>query len=175
LIFVSAGQINAVVPYEVDGSTSVAVTVQYAGGSSTALTVPVQAATPGIFSNDHSGSGPGAILNQDYSLNSSARPAAAGSAVAIYCTGAGSTTPTAADGALAGLTPPFPTLNTQPVTVTIGGVSAQVLYAGPTPGSINGLTQINAVVPGGLRSGSAPVVVSIGGVSSQSNLSMSIQ
>ncbi len=138
--------------------------------------MPVQAATPGIFSYDRSGSGPGAILNQDYSVNSAARPAAKGSVVAIYCTGAGITVPASTDGALATLTPPFPSLAAQPVTVTIGGLPADVVYSGAAPGAINGLTQIDAVVPGGLKSGSSvPVVVTIGGVSSQGNLSMSIQ
>ena len=175
LIYVSASQINAVVPYATAGS-SVAVTVSYNNATSPALTVPVQAATPGIFSYDRSGSGPGAILNQDYSVNSAARPAAKGSVVAIYCTGAGATVPSSTDGALATLTPPFPSLAAQPVTVTIGGVAADVVYSGAAPGALNGLTQIDAVVPGGLKSGtSVPVVVTIGGVSSQGNLSMSVQ
>ncbi len=175
LLYVSAGQINAVVPYATGGS-SVAVTVSYNNSNSPALTVPVQAATPGIFSYDRSGSGPGAILNQDYSVNSAARPAAKGSVVAIYCTGAGVTVPASTDGALATLTPPFPSLAAQPVTVTIGGLPADVVYSGAAPGAINGLTQIDAIVPGGLKSGSSvPVVVTIGGVSSQGNLSMSVQ
>jgi uncharacterized protein (TIGR03437 family) len=176
LIFVYATQINAVVPYEVDGSSSVAVTVQYSGAQSAALTVPVQSTTPGIFSYDHSGTGPGAILNQDYTLNSAARPAAAGTVVQIYCTGAGVTVPASKDGALTTLTPPFPAVAAQPVTVTIGGVSAQVVYAGAAPGAIAGLTQIDAVVPSGAPSGpSIPIVVSIGGVPSQGNLSMAVQ
>ncbi len=175
LLYVSAGQINAVVPYSTTGP-SVAVTVSYNNALSPALTVPVQATTPGIFSYDRSGSGPGAILNQDYSVNSAARPAAAGSVVAIYCTGAGVTIPASTDGTLATLTAPFPALAAQPVTVTIGGVSAEVVYSGVAPGAINGLTQIDAIVPGGLKSGSSvPVVVTVGGVSSQGNLSMAVQ
>jgi len=175
LIYVSAQQINAVVPYAVSGA-SVAVTVQSAGITSPALTVPVQAATPGIFSYDHSGSGPGAIQNQDYTLNSAAHPAAVGTVVALYCTGGGVTTPASTDGAITTLTPPFPTLATHPVTVTIGGVSAQVIYAGPAPGAIAGLIQFDAVVPTGVKSGpSVPVILSIGGVPSQSNLSLAVQ
>ncbi len=177
LIFVSAQQINAVVPYGLAGSNSAAVTVQYNGGASPPLNVPVQPTTPGIFSYDHSGSGPGAILNNaDFSINQPSRPAAVGSVVDIYLTGAGVTVPASKDGALATSTPPFPSLSAQPVTVTIGGISAQVYYAGPAPGSINGLTQIDVMVPSGVKSGtSIPVVVSIGGVASQSNLFMSVQ
>ncbi len=181
LIYVSAAQINAVVPYSVTGSTNVAVTVQYSGLISAPLTVPVQATTPGIFSLDATGTGPGAILNNaDYSINASARPAAVGSVVDIYCTGAGVTDPASKDGALAAATPPFPVLVAQDVSVTIGGVQAQVVYAGPAPGLINGLNQIDVIVPAGAKGNqsgivSVPIVLTIGGVSSQANLSVAVQ
>jgi len=176
LIFVSANQINAVVPYGVNGTNSTAVTVQYSGFSSTPLTVPVQSTTPGLFSRDASGSGPGAILNQDYSYNEKARPAAVGADVKLYCTGAGTTNPASVDGALAPTTAPFPKIVAQPVTVTVGGIPAQVLYAGPAPSLIAGLTQIDILIPSGVPTGSAvPVVVTIGGVSSQGNLTVAVQ
>lgn len=176
LIYVSAQQINAVVPYGITGS-STPVTVRYGGATSVGLTVPVQPATPGLFSHDGSGTGPGAILNNlDFILNSAAKPAAVGSVVDIYFTGAGATTPPSADGSLTTSAPPFPTLLAQPVTVTIGGIQAQVVYAGPAPGLIAGLTQIDAIVPSGVKSGpSVPLVVTIGGVSSQGNLSIAVQ
>ncbi|HWC97042.1 MAG TPA: BACON domain-containing carbohydrate-binding protein [Candidatus Sulfopaludibacter sp.] len=179
LIYVSALQINAVVPYAVAGSTSAAVTVQYAGLTSAPLTLPVQPATPGIFSYDRSGAGPGAILNQDYQVNEQARPAAVGSVVAIYCTGAGVTVPGSQDGALTSVTPPFPSLAAQPVTVTVGGLAAQVVYQGPAPGAIAGLTQIDIVVPnakgGATGTVAVPVVVSIAGAASQANLTLAVQ
>ncbi len=59
--------------------------------TSNAVTVPVQATAPGIFAADGSGTGGGAILNQDYSLNVRLNPAARGSVIAIYLTGAGVT------------------------------------------------------------------------------------
>ena len=177
IIFVSAKQVNVVVPYGVAGLNTVAVTVQYSGLPSNTLTVPVQATTPGIFSYDSSGTGPGAILNNaDFSVNAAARPAAVGSVVDLYCTGGGVTVPASSDGALATATAPFPLLAAQDVKVTIGGISAQVVYAGPAPGLINGLTQVNVIVPAGVKSGSSvPVVLTIGGVSSQNNLSMAVQ
>ena len=53
-----------------------------------------------------------------------------------------------------------------PVTVAIGGQTAQVLFKGLTPGYA-GLYQINAVVPGGITTGDAvPVVVSVAGQNS---------
>jgi len=60
--------------------------------------------------------------------------------------------------------------------VTVGGIPAQVLYAGPAPSLIAGLTQIDILIPSGVPTGSAvPVVVTIGGVSSQGNLTVAVQ
>ena len=51
-------------------------------------------------------------------------------------------------------------------TVTIGGVAADVWFSGLTPGTV-GLYQVDASVPQGVQPGGAvPVVISIGGVQS---------
>jgi uncharacterized protein (TIGR03437 family) len=171
LLYVSAAQVNAVVPYEVTGSTQVQVT--YGGATSNALTLPVQATTPGILTLDASGFGGGAILNQDLSVNTPTNPVAAGSAVAIYCVGGGVTNPPSVDGVVFAGTAP---ILTQPVTVTIGGMNAQVFYSGAVSGSIAGLTQINAIVPPDLTShGPVPIFISIGGVQSQTGVTVAIQ
>jgi uncharacterized protein (TIGR03437 family) len=169
LLYVSAGQVNAIVPYAVTGSTQVQ--VQYQNGVSNTVTLPVQAATPGILTLDRSGFGGGAILNQDLSVNTPANPATAGTVVAIYCVGGGVTNPASVDGAVIGVPAP---LLTQPVSATIGGQNAVVKYSGAVSGSVAGLTQINAVVPAGLT-GLAPVVVRIGNWSSQSGVTVAVQ
>jgi uncharacterized protein (TIGR03437 family) len=65
---------------------------------------------------------------------------------------------------------------TLPVAVTIGGTIATVQYAGSAPGSAAGLLQVNAVVPQGISAGSAvPVVVSVGGIASQPNVTIAIK
>jgi uncharacterized protein (TIGR03437 family) len=54
---------------------------------------------------------------------------------------------------------------TQPlanVTATIGGQPATVLYAGGSPGSIEGLLQINVRIPAGTTAGNAPVTLTAG-------------
>jgi uncharacterized protein (TIGR03437 family) len=48
------------------------------------------------------------------------------------------------------------------VSVTIGGVPAEVSYAGAAPGGVAGFTQLNVVVPSGAPSGQQPIVVQIG-------------
>lgn len=63
--------------------------------------------------------------------------------------------------------------------MTIGGQPADVadpsFYAGPIPGSMLGLLQINAVVPAGATTGAAvPVVVSIGGNASPAGVTLAI-
>ncbi|HUA63529.1 MAG TPA: BACON domain-containing carbohydrate-binding protein [Verrucomicrobiae bacterium] len=177
LLYVSAGQINAIVPYGVTPGNDVAVQLQYQGQINT-VTVPVASASPGIFSADRSGFGPGAILNQDSSLNATLSPAAAGSVIQIFATGGGLVSPSVSDGFLAPAAEPLPRIpGTVPVTVIIGGLrSPQVTYAGDAPGLVAGLTQIDAVVPPGVASGtSVPVVVQIGAAQSQNGITITVQ
>jgi len=62
------------------------------------------------------------------------------------------------------------------VTARIGGTAANVQYAGPSPGSIEGLLQVNAVVPDDIPSDPAvPVVVTIGGVPSQAGVTIAVR
>ena len=172
MIYTSPGQVSAVAPYGLAGKTTTNVQVQYQGVPSSAVAAPVQAAAPGVFSLDASGLGPGAILNQDLSINSGPNPAARGSVVAIYCTGGGVTNPASTDGSITGT--PLPWL-TQKVSVTIGGVGANVLYSGGAPQAIAGLTQINVQVPSGVAAGtSVPVVVQVGTWQSQAGVTMAV-
>jgi uncharacterized protein (TIGR03437 family) len=89
-------------------------------------------------------SGPAAALNQDGSINSSANPAPAGSIIVLYATGAGVMNPPLQNGTVVADTTPKPVL---PVSVLFAGVSAEILYAGPAPGLVAGVLQINARIP----------------------------
>jgi uncharacterized protein (TIGR03437 family) len=179
MIYTLNTQVSAVVPYGVAGKTSTQVQVRYQDPASSTpavsntMTVPVQAATPAIFSLDASGVGPGAILNQDNSINSTGNPAARLSVIAIYCTGGGVTTPASADGAVI---PDASFVLTPPPVVSIGGVNAAVKYAGAAPGAVAGLTQINVEVPAGLSPALAlPVIVKIGDFSSTGSVTVSVK
>jgi len=60
-------------------------------------------------------------------------------------------------------------------TVTIGGAAAVVAYAGPLPGSILGLLQLNVTVPTASTTGTTvPVVITIAGIATQSNVTLAI-
>ena len=181
LVYAVAGQVSAIVPFDVAGKQQTAVQYQYnadgewfAGPSvaSNTVTMPVAAAVPAIFALNASGSGPGAILNQDYSVNGASNPAAAGSVIQIFGTGGGAVAGGATDGAPA---KGAGSLVTQPVTATIGGVNAQVGYAGPAPDLVNGVIQVNLTVPSGLTPGLQPVVITIGTAQSQPGITVAVQ
>ena len=172
LIYASAGQTAAIVPYAVSTQTSTQMTVVYQGRSSTAVTLPVAASAPALFSADSSGKGNGAILNQDNSVNSASNPAAKGSVIVLFGTGEGQTDPHGIDGRIASAVYPKPLGS---VKVTIGNVQADVRYAGAAPFEVAGVFQINVVVPGNITSGAVPIVVSVGNASSQPGLTVSIQ
>jgi uncharacterized protein (TIGR03437 family) len=172
LLYVSATQINAIVPYEVAG-TSAAVSIQFNGAAIPAGTYSVAATAPAIFALNSSGEGPGAVLNQDATINSAANPAARGSIVQIYATGAGQTQPGGVTGAVTASTGTQPLL---PVSVTIGGIPATLTYDAEAPGEVSGVFQVNAVVPGMVAPGSAvPVVLTVGSVSSPAAATIAVK
>ncbi len=172
LLYARTDQVAAVVPYGVSSQKSLSLQVQYQGQGTATVQIPVAATAPGLFTVSGAGSGQGAILNQDTSLNSAANPALRGSIVALYGTGQGQTDPAGQEDEI-----PGDALGTvvSPVTVTIGGQPAELLYAGTAP-TLAGLMQINVRVPTGINPGSAvPVVVTIGGVSSQHGVTIAVQ
>ena len=176
VLYALAGQTSVIVPFEVAGQQQTTLEYQYnpAGGTavSNTATLPVAAAAPAIFSLNESGSGPGAILNLDYTVNSASNPVAVGGYIQVFGTGGGAIVGGATDGALA---PGIASLVTQPVTATIGGVAANVVYAGPAPGLVNGVLQVDLQIPQGLASGPQPVVVTVGTAVTQSGLTVAVE
>jgi uncharacterized protein (TIGR03437 family) len=173
LLYVSSTQIGAVVPYEVSGKTSTQVQVTWQGQASNTVSVPVASAAPGIYTLSQSGSGSGSVLNVDGTLNSVSNPTVPGSYVFVYATGEGQTNPPGVDGALNGFPAPIPS---QMVTATIGGVPAYVQYAGGVASLVAGVIQINLQVPQGVTPGnSVPILINIGGATTQSGVTIAIQ
>jgi len=141
LIRVDSGQITAIVPNSVGGKTRSLVTVERNGQTAASTTVVIGAASPALLTFDPSGTGPCAAVNLDGTLNSASNPAPAGSIVSLFSIGAGASGQP--DGAVATAASSLPA----PVTVVVGPLLAQVLYAGPSPGSTVALTQINVRLP----------------------------
>lgn len=173
LLYVSANQINAIVPYEVGASGTATIQVVSNGLPSATWGIPVAASAPAIFAVDSSGVGQAAVLNQDNSLNGASNPAGAGSVIQIFATGGGQTVPASVTGTVAGSSLDSTVL---PVTATIGGADAPVMYHGSAPGEVAGMLQVNAVVPAGIAPGSAvPIFVTVGGKQSQSGATIAVK
>jgi uncharacterized protein (TIGR03437 family) len=178
LLYTSATQVAAVAPYGVTGP-AVQVTVTYQDQTSVPATIQVFSAAAGLFTADGTGVGQAAAVNQDGTINSASNPAPIGSVISLYATGAGQTSPAAVDGQLS--TSPLAS-QSLPVQVYIGQQmvlsTAQLQYAGPAPGEIAGLMQINVPLPPGLKTGSqVPVMIFVGArlSSSQSNVTIAVR
>lgn len=171
LIYVSDKQVAAMVPYGLAGKSTTLVQVAYHGVLSDPLQKPVASAAPGIFTADASGTGQVAMTNSDGSYNSPTHPADSGTWVTFYLTGEGQTDPPGSDGTVAASIANV----VLPVTVRIAGRTAHLLYAGSAPGNVNGFAQINAVIPPDLQyGGNLPLTVEIGGVSSQTGVTLAV-
>ena len=158
LQYVSPAQINAQVPFETAPGTA-QLTVESNGTTASAAGLAIKAAAPGIFTF---GAGRAAAVNQDGTLNLPGNPAAAGSFISLYITGQGLVDRPVASGAAA---PVGQLSNTVAQTAaTVGGVAAPVSFSGLAPGWV-GLGQVNLQVPS-VPAGDQPVVVTIGGVTS---------
>jgi uncharacterized protein (TIGR03437 family) len=175
LLYTSATQVAAVAPYGVTGPT-VQVTVTYQGQTSVPATVQVFAAAPGLFTVDGTGAGQAAAINQDGTINSASNPAPLGTVISLYATGGGQISPAGVDGQVS--TAPLAT-QSLPVQAYIGNQvlsTAQLQYAGPAPGEIAGLMQINVRLPLGLQTGSAvPVEIFVGPSISQSHVIIAVR
>ncbi len=171
LIYVSASQLVAVVPFSADGKATIQIQAIYHGVGSDPFTKPMASTSPGISSADSSGKGQGAIRNLDGSLNSSANGVAPGSYATFYMTGYRQTDPQGIDGAFA-----MGVANVKaPVSVTIAGKPAQVFYAGSTPGFVSGFAQVTIQIPSDLSfGGNLPLIVQVGDAASQPEITVAV-
>jgi len=171
LFYAQDSEITAQVPYEVAGLSKVDVEIIYQGQSRGTVTVPVAASAPAIFTVS-AGTGLAEAVNQDGTLNSTVDAAPRGSVISLYATGEGVTNPAGIDGQPAASSSPQPVL---PTTVTIGGMTADVLYAAETPGFV-GLFLVNARVPSSLTTtGLVPVVLRVGTAASQNGVTIAVR
>ena len=159
ILYASANQINAIVPWGVyvsafGGLEGYPVSLEVRNPAlGTALTTTVTPITsqPGIFQ----AGGAGLILNPDGTLNGQTNPAQQGSIVSLFVTGLGPLSEAPQDGSFATASA-SPTL---PIQVFLGSAStashvaldpSAIKYAGDAPGAIEGLQQINVQLPAGM-------------------------
>ena len=130
IVSASTAQVNFLVP---PGLLSGPATLSVLAGTVPLATgqVSITAVSPGLFILDPANPvQPGAVENQDFSVNSEVNPAAAGSIIQIFATGYGQ----------------LDSSGNAPVRVFIAGVPSQLLYSGPVA-QYPGLWQINTRVP----------------------------
>jgi uncharacterized protein (TIGR03437 family) len=169
MVYSSALQIAAIVPYEL-GRATTHVRVTYQGASSAPVNLQVAGSNPAIFTMNAAGQG--AVLNQDYTLNSPQNGTEPGKVIFVYATGGGYTDPPSVDGTIATAA----AATVLPASVQIDGQDAKVLYTGAAPGLPAGALQVNVEVPKGVHRGaSVPLVLTIGNQSSQTNVVVAIK
>ncbi|MCS7314439.1 MAG: S8 family serine peptidase [Bryobacterales bacterium] len=168
LHFVSPGQVNVQVPWELQGLNSVLIKVSIGNISSAVYTLPLADYSPAFFEKEEA---PGRKLlvaqDENYGLITSGNPVRRGRVARLYANGLGPVDPTPPTGEPA-LAQPLSWTRVKP-RVTIGGKEANVLFHGLTPGAV-ALYQLDVVVPEDAPTGLQEVTVTIGGVSSKAAL-----
>jgi len=169
-----------IVPYEINGRLSTNMVVMYNGASSGSFPLGVASAAPGLFTDNFSGSGQVAALNQNGTVNGAGSGFAAAprsTVISLYGTGGGQTSPISTTGSVTPIpTSPSGYLNLPSVTATVGGLPAGVQFAGEAPGLVTGVFQINILIPANVPPGSAvPVTVTIGSISSPAGTTIAVQ
>jgi uncharacterized protein (TIGR03437 family) len=171
VLYASATQVAAMVPYGIGGSLA-QFYVQVQNQTSAPFNLSVASQIPAIFTL---GSGTGqaaAINNKDGSINGAGHPAKVGDYIQLYITGVGQTNPAGTDGLINADPLPVPAAT---VKVTIGGQTANVNFAGGAPGSVAGVIQVNAQIPSGITAGAAvPVVVQVDTSNSQPGVTLAV-
>jgi uncharacterized protein (TIGR03437 family) len=167
ILFVSPNQANAQMPFEAIGN--VTLIFRTPGGTSNNFNLVVVPNAPGVFLSGVAGpqtNVPTVVRNDDGLLVTASHPIhrKSNTALVIYLTGLGPTSPAVTTGTPAPFNPLAVAL-TKP-TVTLGGFQLPLLYAGLAPGLV-GVDQINVLVPFKVPTGiSVPLVISQGSISS---------
>lgn len=168
MLYTWTSQASVVVPYEVTpGNTSV--TVSYGGQVSLELPVQVAPTAPGIFTVDQSGQGQAVAFNETGTMNSPTTPVVEGTVIIVYMTGAGLVTPSEPDGVFAFVQPLLP------VTATIGGIASDVQFVAGDYTLTPGIIRVFIRVPVGITGSAIPVIVTVGGVSTQYGVTIAVQ
>jgi len=158
LLYVSATQINLLIPFEAAPGASAPVVVTTPAGSAK-LPLVLGGAAPAIFTSNSQGAG--AALAFD--ANFQAITALTGAPIVLYATGLGPTNPPPASSADGGsASPPYNTV-TGNLRVTIGELPCAIGFAGLAPG-LPGVYQLNVTPPANPQSNR--LYLSVNGIAS---------
>jgi uncharacterized protein (TIGR03437 family) len=174
VIYVSPAKVNVQVPWELQGlpvGTSAQVKVTLSESEyGNVFTVPIADVSPAFFESGTGGARAvlATIANTLTYVTSSA-PAKKGQNISLFANGLGpvSNQPASGDPAASASSTPSPVANS--VTVTIGGLQANVTYAGLHPGT-PGHYRIDLTVPAGIGSGAQTVSLSVAGKTATSTI-----
>ena len=178
VLYNSASQVTFQAPFNIGGSTAtIQLTSTLSGHTipSSMVTVPVAPTAPGLYTTNGAGTGLGYYSSEGGLVSSISQPVQPGSVVVLFGTGFGATSPAVAAGVLG---PNTAAAAVASITMTINNQSVPVTSAGLEPGNLSGAVvgydevvftvPSSLTVPAGAMQASFPVVVTVGGVASQS-------
>lgn len=146
VLYAQSNQVNAIAPFSLQPGNSLLVEVEYQGQKLPGLSTWAATEEPDFFTLNGTGGGQALAFNQDGTPNSDSNPAAVGSIVTAFLNGTGATGVTSS-------------------TISLGGPSVDVVYMGPSPGSLPSITQVNFRVPQGFSPGTYRLALTIDFVS----------
>lgn len=174
LFYVSPTQINAQLPYTI-APGPVQIQVQSAVASSASDTITVAVRAPKVFTVDFSGTGSAVATDPQSNVLTAANPVKPAETIVVYMNSLGATDQTVAAGALSpGVGSGTTAKVVDTISATMNGLPATVTFAGLTPNSV-GLYQVNLSAPFIVLTGPVTLVVTVGGVASQTTVTTPYQ
>jgi uncharacterized protein (TIGR03437 family) len=168
LLYVSPSQINLQVPSSTPAGVTqeIQVTLASTGQVLASWIFRIDAASPGLFTANATGSGQVSALNQDNTVNDGTHPAKAGTYIQLFATGQGVVNGMPPDGQPAPLSPLITTTLKPDVFINATQLpGSDVQFSGLAPGYV-GLWQINAKIPANVPPGNVSVFISVNGIPS---------
>lgn len=181
ILYAWKDQICIAVPYGLEVQRPYMIQLTYAGRRSNLWPLFLSPAAPGLFTTNGAAAGPVAAYAYDeekkeYFLVTEAAPALRGGFAVLYATGEGMPVQSTEAGRLDGVIARQASNPHSPVTVTVGGVPAEVHYAGASPGLLVGIIQINIRIPPTVTPGkTVPVAIRIRGVTSPAGPTLNVK
>jgi uncharacterized protein (TIGR03437 family) len=163
IVYSGSGATSVQVPYEITGSPTASVTMTVGTQTAVPFTVQVAPTAPSLFTTDFTGMNGAVALNADGTVNSATNPAARGSAITLFATGEGLTTPADSDGVVETSSTRIPVAA---LTATFSGTAAVIGTEGSTPKDVSGVLLLTATIPTSIAAGTSTVIITSGGVAS---------